>query len=256
MSPDAISVAFDGRYKSRVKLLDGLDRQLPQRLLGAERHVRVRMRAVHDLHERAIGDRRRHVANLHEPRQPKLPDAIEIGRRRAAGRTTQSASSDSAWRANFASAVTVNTVASADTSVSRWAPIRANAALTSIAERLPVPSSIMSRGHRREPFVALEIGGRSDRQHEHERHDRQAPVLGRPERQTIRRRSLWMCGKRNGSGGPTAGRRVRSARAHDTTAGVESGSASDSLPFGTTLSATRLSVRRYCPRRAVQILRP
>ena len=80
ISPHAISVAFDGRYKREWNVLTVSMRQLPQRFLGAERHVRVRMRAVHDLHERAVGDRRRHVANLHEPRQPELPDAIEVGR--------------------------------------------------------------------------------------------------------------------------------------------------------------------------------
>ena len=79
MSPDAISVAFDGRYKPRVKHLDRVDGELPQRLFGAERHVRVRMRAVHHLHEGAIGNRGRHVANLHEPGQPELADAIEVG---------------------------------------------------------------------------------------------------------------------------------------------------------------------------------
>ena len=91
--------------------------------------------------------------------------------------------------------------------------MRANAALTSIADRLPVPSSIMSAGHRGEPFVALEIGGRSDRQHEHERHDGQRPMLGRPERQAIGAADLCGCGEnRNGSVGPTSGSRERSAR--------------------------------------------
>ena len=61
-----------------MKHPDGVDRELPQRLLGAERHVRVRMRAVDDLHERAIGNRRWHVANLDEPRETELADAVEI----------------------------------------------------------------------------------------------------------------------------------------------------------------------------------
>ena len=139
----------------------------------------------------------------------------------------------------------MNTVASADTSVSRCAPSRANAAFTSMADRLPVPSSIMSAVIAASPSKpsksAADPTGITSMNVTTGRARCSADHSAQPIRQAC---SCGLRENRNGGGGPTVGRRDRSRSplaAHDTTAGVECGSASDSFPFGTTLKATRLS---------------
>ena len=227
-----------------MKHLDRVDAELPQRLLGAKRHVRVRVRAVHDLHERAIGNGGGHVANLHQARQAKLADAIEVGDVEPRANHAIGEERQGLLRKFRKGRHGEHRRVGRDVGFEVGADAREGRV---DVDRRQVARALVHHvaGHRGEPFVALEIGGRSDRQHEHERDDRQRPMLGRPQRQPIGQPILVDARK------PEWQRRAdkRKPRAvrppHDTTAGVESGSASESLPFGTTLTTTRLSVRRY-----------
>ena len=113
-------------------------------VLAAERRVAVRMRAVQQPDERAIGDRARHVAQLRQPVQPQLAHALEVGlgeRRPRDDVGEQRAAPGSVKRL---SAVIVSSAASEPMSESSCAPSRASASCISIAERPPLPSSSMS----------------------------------------------------------------------------------------------------------------
>ena len=172
-----------------MKHLDRVDAELPQRLLGAKRHVRVRVRAVHDLHEGAIGDGGGHVANLHQARQAKLADAIEVGDVEPRPNHTIGEERQGLLRKFREDCHREHRRVGGDVGFEMSADAREGGV---DVDRRQVAGALVHHvaGHCGEPFVTLEIGGRTDRQHEHERDDRQGPMLGRPERQAAGQRDL------------------------------------------------------------------
>ena len=64
--------------RARVKRPHVVDVHRRQRRFAADRRMAVRMRAVEQLEERAVGDGAGHVAQLRQPVQPQLPHAREV----------------------------------------------------------------------------------------------------------------------------------------------------------------------------------
>ena len=174
-----------------------VERQLSQRFLGAKRHVRVRMRAVDHLHERAVGNRRRHVANLHEPRQPELSNAIEVSRlepwpNHTVGKQRQRWPRELRERGHAEHRCVRGHVG---------IEVRAKPGKGSIhvdGRQISGPFVHQVGRYRGEPLEPFKIGGRSGRQCKYECHDGKGAVVGRPERQPIRkfafvdtRKSKW-----------------------------------------------------------------
>ena len=230
-----------------VKVADGVDGELTQRFFRAQRHVCIWVRPIHDLHEGPIGDRRGHVANLHQAGEPQLLDPIEVRRVQPRADHTVGKQRQRLRRELRERGDAENGGVGGDVRFE----MRAEAGKRGVdVDCRKIAGTFIHHvgGNRRQPFIALEIGGRADGHHEHERHDGQRPVFGRPEAQPVRKRVLVDPGESKRRRRPDS-REPRSIRsplaAHDTTAGVECGSANDSFPLGTTLSAIRLSVRRY-----------
>ena len=205
--------------------------------------MRVWVRAVHDLHEGAIGDGGGHIANLHQARQAKLAYAIEIGDVEPGPNHTIGEERQGLLRKFREDCHREHRRVGGDVGFEMSADAREGGV---DVDRRQVAGALVHHvaGHCGKPFVTLEIGGRTDRQHEHERNNRQGPMLGRPERQAAGQ-AIFVDARKPEWQRRANRRKPRPVCAHhDTTAGVESGSASVELAFCTTLKSTRLSVRR------------
>ena len=229
----------------RAHVVDGHRRE---RRFAADRRVAVRMRAVEQLEERAVGDRAGHVAQLRQPVQAQLAHAREVvvaqrrtrRRRRTAGRARD--------RAKRLRTVTLATVASEPMSVSNCAPRRASASCISIAERSPLPSSSMSAVTAARPSLPAgsDDGAAADEQREGDQ--RHLRVVHRPHAHAVGQRR-FLDGrerKRRASGRNRQLRRDRPSRRGvgvltTTAAVVESGAASDG-------AAVRHDAERDAPR--------
>ena len=84
-SPAAMTVSRDGAYTRRWNAAHLREGHAAERVLRPDRLVPVRMAAVQQPGEGAIRDRRRHVAQLDEPVQAQLADAIEIALLQSSG---------------------------------------------------------------------------------------------------------------------------------------------------------------------------
>ena len=220
-----------------------VNRHLPKRFFGAERHVRVRMRAIDELHEGAIGDRGRHVADLDESRQPQLPEPVEV-------RFRQPRPDDAVGhQGERLAAETREACHGQHGRVRRDIGIEmrtdAGKCRVDVDGRLLAAALVQHvRRNGGEALIALEIGGRSRRQHQHERQHRQATMLRGPQRKLIVQALLGNGGKSDRRTYADGGQPRAVDRDHDTTASVDPSSARCAFPRGTTLSATRLSRRR------------
>ena len=92
--PATTSVARDGRNVARVERRHVARASAPRSAaLVADREVAVRMRAVEQPQERALGHRRRQVLQLAQPIEPQLPDARRSRPRAGSAASSWSASS-------------------------------------------------------------------------------------------------------------------------------------------------------------------
>ena len=172
---------------------------------------------------------------------------------RRLGRIRMSASSDAPRSAKRESVVSANDVASAPTSTSYSAPIRAKASETSIALRSPVPSSTMSAEIAASPSRPSGSATAPASTWTTMADDRHRVVLDGAHLQAVGQAVTGDAGKREGRI-RTDVRQPRAIRAHhETETGSAPGKARCCWPRGTTLRSTRRSKPRT--RRAVSLHR-
>ena len=198
------------------------------------------MVAVNQLGEGAVGERRRHVANLHETIEPQIADAFEVTdveprtsrhlreeRRAAVGEPRQHGQAE---KRRVGSDFGVELCADAsERFVER--------------QRVEIAAAFVEQvaNHRSQAFAAGRIrGGTATNQDEHA-DQRHCPVLDRPDPETRVERSATDLGKLVRR--QLAERRQRRTIGvlHETDTGVEPASASSGRPAGTTLRMTRVS---------------
>ena len=171
------------------------------------------MRAVQQPHERAVGDRAGHVAQLRQPVQPQLADAREVGLGKRRARPTMSAEQRRAPRS-------ANRVERRHAErASRPSRCRMSSCAPIARERLvhldrrPIAAALVEHvgGDRRQPLLAGRIVGGAAADEQHERDDRHRSMARRSTR-AGRWRSVdfSIAGNVNGRDGPGSGSRERS----------------------------------------------
>ena len=210
--------------------------------LAAHRRVAVRVLGVEQLDERPIRDRARHVAQLGQPVQPELPDALEVGLGQRRPRDHVGEQREPTIREPGQRRHRRVRGVGADVGVELRADPRQILVQT---DRGPVAAPLVEHvgGQRRQTFLADRIAGRPALQQHHERDDRNRRVADAPHPQAARQHGLGDGGKPERAGGARLGE-PRAVDGHDTTAGAESGMARAWRPRGMMLSVTREAWRR------------
>jgi hypothetical protein len=227
-----------------MELRDALHATSPQRRLGADREMPVRVVAIHQAQERAFSHRGRHILQLLQTIEAKLPDAVEIvlpeaGPDEDVGKQRQAAF-DKVREHSEAEQRGVGT----NLPVVFGAQPRK--ALGDI-DGAQVAGALVHHvgGDCRETFLAGRVGARAALNLEDARHHRHGVMLDGADIEAV------------GEAVPADGRkpegRIRTdlgqpgaiRRHQQTDTGSEPARASDRWPRGTTLSTTRRSTRRY-----------
>ena len=233
-----------GRTKrAAVERRDVSERQRAQRPFGADRHVSVRVIAVEQLREHAIGERRRHVAELQQTIEPQLAHAIELALLQTrpdqhVGDQLEPLIEKPAERRQADQRRVV-----ADVGVE----LRTDPSQRFVdVERRAVPAPLVEhvRGDRGKPGPSRGIRRRADRQQHEHADERHLPVFGGPDAKSAAERLAPDLGKREGAFRPECRQPAAIHPHYDTATGPEPGSANARRPRGTTLRTTRCAGRR------------
>jgi len=226
-----------------------LDVHRRQRRFAADRGMAVRMRAVEQLQERAIGDGPRHVAQLREPMQPQLTHAGEIVladrgahhdvRQQLECALREAAEDRDARHRRIRSDVGVELRAQPR---QRFMHLDGGAIAAAFVEHVG--------GDGGQPFLPMGIGRGAAANEKRERHQRHLRVMDGPDPHAVGQRRLLDGGERKGAGRARLGKLraiglFDAAHAHETTASSEPGAANAVRPCGTMLSVTRCEGSRY-----------
>ena len=205
----------------------------------ADRQVAVRMVAIEQLRERAIGQRRRHVLQLQQPVQPQIADAIELAL------LEPRADQHVAHQLEAAIEIALERRQAEDGGVVTDVDVelRADAAERLVdveRRRSPQPSSSMS------PVIAARPGRSGGSDDGPDRHQRQHARPAAPARcstvQTRRpfgERRAADLGKRERALGPERRQAAAIGRHQETATGCDPRAPAPTRPRGTTLRTTR-----------------
>ncbi len=214
-----------------------------QRRFGSHRQVRVRMVAEEQPAERAVRQRRRHVAQLHQPVDAKFAQApelvrIERGPRQDVGQQPQPSAGEACEHRERD-----HRRVGSDLGVDR----RADAAqfllqLDGCPPARPFVQHV--RGERREAGTIRRIDRGAGRHQRDDGNERQTAVLHGPHVEAVRERVLDDLRKAEQRVGP-GHRQARAVDRHDGTTGVDPDTARSVRPRGTTLAMIRSAGFKY-----------
>ena len=219
-----------------------------ERPLAAERRVAVRMVAVEQPDERAIGDRARHVAQLRQPMQPQLAHPLEVGlgaataappcrraatapapAKRLSAVTRRAAAASEPMSESSCAPIARQRLVHLDRRARRRCPRRACRRVIAASPSLPGGSSAAPR---RTSSVSVTTGI--------------AGVTHGPDAQAVRQRRLLDRRKdERGASGPGSGRRDAVDRSRNLRRTSSPASPATVRPRGTMLSVTRRGRSRW-----------
>jgi len=198
----------------------------------------VRMMAIEELGEGAIGQRRRHLLQLQQPVEPQVADAIELALLEArleqhVAHQLEAAREIALQRrqAEHGRVVPDVDVELRADPAERLVHVQGGAIAAAFVEHVA--------GDRGQPGLVRRIRrrpGRHEREHRHQRH---LVVLDRPDPQAVLERAPADRRKAERTLGSETGKTAAIGPRHDTATGCEPPSARATRPRGTTLSTTR-----------------